>query len=801
MSYAAKKLRYLIVLSLSSHIGLSMAANTNHEGEMTMDNQYQQRAKTLMAQMSMSEKLDLLSGPGMDLTTYTGNSAINLDPKYAVEGVAGYINGVKNDHIDIPAIKLADGPAGLRISPTREGTDDTFYATSWPIGSLLASSWDTELVEKVGQAAGDEVRRYGVDFLLAPGMNIQRNPLSGRNFEYYSEDPVVSGEMAAAMVNGIQSNGVGATIKHFAANNAETNRFFSDSKVSPRVLREIYLRGFQIAVSESQPWAVMTSYNKLNGAYTGHRHDLLTDVLRNEWGFKGLVMSDWFASNVTGLATDFKSYATKPDHDSAAEQIKAGNDLIEPGGLKADLEASLKSGELSAADVDRSALAILTQIQKTPSFKHLPYNNDPDLKAHGQLARTAAAESMVLLKNAQQALPYSKNTKVASFGTVQINTLKGGTGSGEVNSEKAISIAQGLGQRFELDDAITQYYRDYWDENKQESDSLLSKHAFAEEPDIEGNPQLQQLIANAAKQDAAAVITIGRQAGEGKDRTATRGDYLLTTQELALIDTVSTAFHQANKTVTVVLNVNGVVDTHEWQDKVDGILMAYMGGQQTGYAVADILSGAVNPSGKLAQTIPMNYDDVPSAKTFPGKQDEHHSGMTNVDYNEGLLVGYRYYTTEQKPVAYPFGFGLSYTDFHYEDVQVSHNGLNDKSDKAELTLSAKIHNTGKVAGKEVVELYVAAPKNSLEKPAYELKAFTKTPLIDAGKSSTVSMSVTAKRLASFDPDRHAWVVAPGDYQFYVAPSSNVSEVTPLKVHIDHEIVVERTSKGALESIK
>ncbi|MFC3024546.1 glycoside hydrolase family 3 N-terminal domain-containing protein [Vibrio zhugei] len=762
-----------------------------------MDNHYQHRANELLAHMSLSDKLDLLSGPGMDLTNYSGNPAINLDAELAVEGVAGYINGVNNEAVNIPAIKLADGPAGLRIAPTREGTDATFYATSWPIGSLLASSWDTQLVEEVGKAAGDEVKRYGVDFLLAPGMNIQRNPLAGRNFEYYSEDPIVSGEMAVAMVKGIQSNGVGATIKHFVANNAETNRFFSDSQVSPRALREIYLRGFQIAVTEAQPWAVMTSYNKLNGAYTGHRHDLLTEVLRGEWGFKGFVMSDWFASNVSGLATDFSHYATEPDHQSAALQIKAGNDLIEPGGLKADLQASFDCGELSEADIDRSVVAILMQIQKTPSFKQLTYHNDPDLNAHGKLARQAAAESMVLLKNTDQALPYSAGATLASFGTVQINTLKGGTGSGEVNSQQVITIAQGLEDTFQLNQSVMQYYQEYWQENQYEKQALLGKYPFADEPPVADNTVLQRLIRDAAQHDHAAVITIGRQAGEGEDRTATRGDYLLSAHELALIEAVSEAFHQVNKTVTVILNVNGVVDTYEWQDKVDGILMAYMGGQQTGYAVADLLSGKVTPSGKLAQTIPMAYQDVPSAPTFPGEKDKQNPTMTQVDYHEDILVGYRYYSTKKKPVAYPFGFGLSYTDFQYDDVAITHNSLNSKEGRAELTLSATITNTGKMAGKDVVQLYVAAPQTPLGAPAYELKAFTKTAQLSAGERCTVTMSVTQQRLASFNPERNVWVLVAGDYHVYVAPSSDLSEVTALTVHIEHDIVVEHTTKGAL----
>ncbi|QSX34170.1 glycoside hydrolase family 3 C-terminal domain-containing protein [Shewanella avicenniae] len=796
-----------VALGMASQTGFCMETDSTPTTQpqskhyQQAENAYRQQAKALLAQLSLDEKLDLLAGPGMDLTTYAGNPAINLDPKLAVEGVAGYINGVKNDAVDIPAIKLADGPAGLRIKPTREGTEQTFYATSWPIGSLLASSWDTALVEAVGKAEGDEVKRYGVDFLLAPGMNIQRNPLLGRNFEYYSEDPVIAGKMAAAIVRGVQSNGVGATIKHFAANNAETNRFFSDSIVEPRVLREIYLRGFQIAVTEAQPWAVMSSYNLLNGQYTGQRKDLLTDVLRHEWGFNGLVMSDWFASNVYGLATDFRRYITDADHDSAAMQIKAGNDLIEPGGLKQDLKASYQRGELTDADIDRSALAILTQIQKTPSFKQLPYHNDPDLVAHGKLARQAAAEGMVLLKNSQQALPYASGSKLASFGTVQINTLKGGTGSGEVNSAHAITIAEGLAEPFKVNSQVSAYYQSYWQQNKHDQQGLLSAFPMAEEPTLAGNTELQQLIAAAAKTDDAAVITLGRQAGEGEDRTQTRGDYLLSEAELALIDAVSTAFHAQGKTATVVLNINGLVDTHEWQDKVDSILLAYMGGQQTGYAVADILSGKVNPSGKLAQTIPVRYQDVPSAASFPGKPDKHNPDMNIVHYDDGLLVGYRYYSTKQQPVAYPFGFGLSYTQFSYGDIKVSHNSLNQQGAAGKLSVSANISNSGKVAGKEVVELYVAAPQTKLTKPAYELKAFSKTQLLPAGKSEKVQLTVTPELLASFDPSRDAWVVEAGDYQLYVAPSSDVSKIKPLTVHVDNEIVVSTTTHGALAMVK
>lgn len=798
-----KTLPTLVTIAVAMTVsGTAVAAPAKDHTQIQHNGvKYRKKAESMVKKLSLSEKLDILSGPGMDLTTYQGQDAINLDESKDVIGVAGYINGVKNRKLDIPAIKLADGPAGLRINPTRDNVNSTYYATAWPIGSLLASTWDTRLVEQVGRAEGNEVKEYGVDFLLAPGMNIQRNPLLGRNFEYYSEDPIVSGQIAAAMVNGLQSNHIGATIKHFVANNAETNRFFNDTIADPRTLREIYLRGFQIAVEDAQPWAIMSSYNLVNGTYVNQRQDIMTDILRGEWGFKGLAMSDWFAGNVSGLTSDFSGDVGR-DVESAAKQVSAGNDLIEPGGVKSDLAASYAAGTLSMEAIDNSVVAILTQVQKTPSYLNYSYSNQPDLDAHAELARQAAAEGMVLLKNSNASLPLSSGAKVASFGTTQINTLKGGTGSGDVNAAYIAHIAPALEEKFEVNSELTDYYTTYFAENKQTNDALLGGYEYCEEPPV--SEQLQSLVDAAAQNDDAAVITIGRQAGEGGDRTNTRGDYLLTDEELQIINAVSAAFHAEGKPVTVVLNVNGVVDSTEWSDKVDSILLAYMGGQETGNAIADILAGDVNPSGKLAQTMPKSYSDVPSAQTFPGTDIDNDGLVDESHYNEGIYVGYRYYTSFDVDTAYPFGYGMSYTNFEYRNPTVVANTLGRKGKKGGLIqLSATIHNSGDVAGKEAAQVYVSAPQGKLDKPAIELKAFAKTSLLQPGQNEKLAFTISARDLASFDASRNKWIIEPGAYQVYIAPSSDINgklngaATAPVTFTVSKEIVVSETTPGAL----
>jgi len=758
--------------------GLLVGCNQNDSEPLVKDDAYYRgQAEALVARLTLSEKLDLLSGPGYG----SADGAINV--KQDVAGVAGYINGVLRsaDGIDIPALKLADGPAGLRISSERDGDGATYYATAWPIGSLLASSWDVNLVKSVGAAMGDEVRQYGVDILLAPGMNIQRNPLNGRNFEYYSEDPLLTGKIGAAMVNGVESNGVGTTIKHYFGNNSETSRNQINDIGEPRTFREIYLRGFQIAVDEAQPWAVMTSYNKVNGTYVNERKDAVTDVLRSEWKFDGLVMSDWFAGDVTN---------------NAYKQVLAGQDLIEPGNVKEQLQQSIEQGDLDEAKVSEAAVHILTQMMKSPSYNQLAVSNSPDLAAHATLARQAGAESMVLLRNQAAALPIATTSKVASFGINQINTYKGGTGSGDVNATSTTTIAQGLAARFPVSETLQAYYSDFYENNKVYHEGQFGAKGYYTCAEADVGTELASLITAAASEQDVAVISIGRQAGEGADRSSGKGDYLLGDDELALIDAVSSAFHAQSKKVVVVLNVNGVIDTAQWRDKVDAVLLAYMAGQETGNAVADVLSGTVNPSGKLAQSFPQSYASVPSATTFPGEDTDGDGALDDLYYNEGIYVGYRYYSTFEQAVSYPFGFGLSYTSFGYTSSAIASNTLASGA-AGSLVLTATITNTGAVAGKEAAQVYVSAPEVKLKKPLIELKAFAKTGQLAPGASEQLSFTIPASILASFDEASNQWIVEPGSYSAYISPSSDVSTTTPVSFTVSKEIVVSSTTPGAL----
>lgn len=758
--------------------GLLVGCNQNDSDPLVKDDAYYRgQAEAMVAKLTLSEKLDLLSGPGYG----SADGAINV--KQDVPGVAGYINGVLRsaDGIDIPALKLADGPAGVRINANRDGDSASYYATAWPIGSLLASSWDVKLVKAVGEAMGDEVRQYGVDILLAPGMNIQRNPLNGRNFEYYSEDPLLTGKIGAAMVNGVESNGVGTTIKHYFGNNSETNRNQINDIGEPRTFREIYLRGFQIAVDEAQPWAVMTSYNKVNGTYVNERRDAVTDLLRGEWKFDGLVMSDWFAGDVAN---------------NAYKQVLAGQDLIEPGNVKEQLQQSIEQGDLDEAKVSEAAVHILTQMMKSPSYNQLAVSNSPDLAAHATLARQAGAESMVLLRNQAAALPIATTSKVASFGINQINTYKGGTGSGDVNAASTTTIAQGLAARFPVSEALQTYYSDFYENNKVYHEGQFGAKGYYTCAEADVGTELASLITAAASEQDVAVISIGRQAGEGADRSSGKGDYLLGDDELALIDAVSSAFHAQSKKVVVVLNVNGVIDTAQWRDKVDALLLAYMAGQETGNAVADVLSGTVNPSGKLAQSFPQSYASVPSATTFPGEDTDGDGALDDLYYNEGIYVGYRYYSTFDQAVSYPFGFGLSYTSFGYTSPAIASNTLASGA-AGSLVLTATITNTGAVAGKEAAQVYVSAPEVKLKKPLIELKAFAKTGQLAPGASEQLSFTIPASILASFDEASNQWIVEPGSYSAYISPSSDVSTTTPVSFTVSKEIVVSSTTPGAL----
>ena len=692
----------------------------------------------VIAAMTLEEKAMLLVGAQSrrKQSKMPDGTAIG-ETEIKVSGAAG--NTVAIPRLGIPSMVFADGPAGIRIAATRKGdTVNTYYATGFPVGSLLASTWNTAMVTAVGKAMGNEVKEYGVDILLAPGINIHRNPLNGRNFEYYSEDPLVAGEIAAAMINGIQSNGVGTSIKHFIDNNQETSRGSVNSIVSERALREIYLKNFRIAIAGSNPWTVMSSYNKVNGTYTSERRDLLTTVLRDEWKYKGFVMTDWFGG-----------------HDWIA-QMQAGNDLLMPGRpnqVQALIDA-VKNNSLSEKVLDTNVEHMLNIIVKSPTFKHYNYSNKPDLKAHAQIAREAATEGMVLLKNEAHTLPFAKSIKtIAAFGDSFYNPIAGGYGSGDVNKAYVVTGDRGLfdaGYRIDL--KLSNVYAEYFRNNKE---LMLPGITGVRPPGI-----LPEMIAadkdideSAASSDLA-LITIGRNAGEGEDRKLD-GNYNLTVNEIQQIKKIARRFHAGHKKVVVVLNIGGVIDVSQWKDDVDAILLAWQPGQEAGYAIADILSGKVNPSGKLPDTFPANYADVPSAKNFPGtpagKPDQ-------VVYQEGIYVGYRYYDSFNVKPLYEFGYGLSYSDFSVTGLK-----LNTKNLTSSLIVTATVKNTGKVAGKEVVQLYISAPSGSIDKPLQELKAFDKTRLLQPGEFQKFTFRITATDLASYHTDKSQWISDAGRY--------------------------------------
>jgi beta-glucosidase len=685
-----------------------------------------------------------------------------------VPGAAGTTHPIPR--LGIPSMVVADGPAGLRISPRRQGDETTYYATAFPVGTLLASTWDVDLVNSVGKAMGNEVLEYGVDVILGPGMNIHRNPLCGRNFEYYSEDPLVTGKIAAAMVNGIESNGVGTSIKHYDANNAETNRNTLNTIVSQRALREIYLKGFSIAVQEAQPWTVMSSYNLINGTYAPENYDLITKVLRNDWGFNGYVMTDWMGGR-----------------DAAAMQ-SAGNDLLMPGNpnqTKAVIDA-VNEGKLSMKDLDRNVERILNIILQTPRFKGYKYSNKPDLKAHAQVTRQAATEGMVLLKNDNTALPFLREVKkIAAFGNTSYEIITGGTGSGDVNEAYSVALVEGLqNDGYTVNENLETLYSAYLKaakEGKQRSRGFMMGSAPVSELAI--GDDITTSMVNVTD---AAIITIGRNSGEGRDRKAEEGDFYLTSTEKDLIKSVCTAYHAKDKKVVVILNVGGVVETASWKELPDAILLAWQGGQETGNSIADILCGKVNPSGRLASSFPISYDDVPSAKNFPckvigeaPKPDEEEGMMAafmrpkpaEVTYEDGIYVGYRYYNTFKVPVSYEFGYGLSYTSFEISGLKLSSTKFN-KS----ITASVNVKNTGTFAGKEVVQLYLSAPATRIDKPESELKGFAKTKLLQPGESQTLTFVLDSKSLSSFDTRASAWVSDAGTYTVKIGSScKNISQ--------------------------
>lgn len=724
------------------------------------------RVDDALSRMTIEEKIHLLKGSGLASSIGIGKQG---------EGIPGAVGTiVPTPRLGLPTVYLSDGPAGLRIDSEREGTDHTFYTTAFPIATLLASTWNTELVKEVGATMGKEALEYGIDVILGPGANIHRHPFCGRNFEYYSEDPILTGFLGAAMVNGIESNGVGTSVKHFVANNQETNRNFNDAIISERALREIYLKGFEIIVRESQPWTMMSSYNKVNGTYTSESRHLLTDVLRGEWGFEGLVMTDWFGGN------------------DAASMIRAGNDLLEPGTKKQwkALKNAQQEGDLTMVQINDSVRRILKLIFKSRKMEQYVYENNPDLKAHAETSRQSAAEGVVLLKN-NETLPIEESTNLALFGVYSYDFISGGTGSGDVNEAYTISLEEGLTNAgFRVNKLAKSIYASHKKKHKKafvKPEGFMAMFQPYTPPEVTyTEAQIEQIVSGTD----LGIITIGRNSGEGGDRKELN-DFLLSEAEKNMIALVCDVYHKSDKQVIIVLNIGGVIETDSWRGYPDAILLGWQGGQESGNAVADVLSGTINPSGKLPMTFPIHLDDHASNKNFPQEggsldisyilfsgEKEDNDKVRNIDftiYQEGIFVGYRHFDKAGLEVSYPFGYGLSYTSFEFGEMELVH-----ENDTISIELDVK--NSGQQAGKEVVQVYVTKKDSKVERPLRELKAFTKSRLLEPGEATTLSLQIPVSDLSYWSEEMSDWVLEKGIYEIQAGDSSrDIRQIAKLEL--------------------
>lgn len=623
--------------------------------------------------------------------------------------------------LNMPGLVFADGPQGVRIDPIREGDTTTYYCTAFPIGSCLGASWNTKLVREVGQGIGAEARKYGVDILLAPGMNLMRNPLCGRNFEYYSEDPVLSGNIAAAYVQGVQSKGIGVSLKHFVCNNSETFRNGLHTEVNEKAFRELYLKGFEIAVKQSRPWTIMASYNKLDSTYTTESKILLTDILRNEWGYEGVVLTDWWG-----------------EHDPVA-MLRAGCDMMMPGfpAQKERIYQAISTGEMTEQELDVNVDRVLDLIKKCN------HNDFSDALINPQLPTIAALEGAVLLKNDAQILPLKPTEAFALFGTGSYRCIAGGSGSGYVHCAHKVSLHEAMARRSDiiLDTTIENSYLDYLQTQK----GLLDAENFWWIPSLQEPVPNADLLEKASQQSSAAIITLTRISGEGTDRSLTKGDYYLTDEEQELINSVSEVYHADRKPVVIILQVGGIIEMTTWQDKVDAILLTWLGGEQAGEATCQLLMGEASPSGKLPMSVPVRYKNLLSSQNFPLSPNE----SSWIRYKEGMAVGYR----QGGDWLYPFGYGLSYTTFEYKDFQL----LDD------WTIQVKVTNTGAQAGKDVVQVYV-----SYENEMPVLKAFSKTRLLQPDETETITFVLTADDLKTWNETTHQWTFPKGNYTIHIA---------------------------------
>lgn len=665
-----------------------------------------------------------------------------LVQRMTLEEKAGMCSGLDFWHLKgverlgIPSIMVTDGPHGLRKqdgSADHLGLTSSVPATCFPSAAGLASSWDKDLARQVGVALGEECQAEDVAVLLGPGVNIKRSPLGGRNFEYFSEDPLLSTQMATGHIQGVQSQGVGTSLKHFAVNNQEERRMSIDAVVDERTLREIYLASFEGAVKDGQPWTVMCSYNKVNGTYAGENEWLLTDILKDEWGHEGLVVSDWGAVN------------------ERADALAAGLELEMPtsGGIgERKVIDVVESGQLPLDKLDRAVERLLTLIfnaveQKKEGAK---YNKDE----HHQLARKVAAESMVLLKNEEGLLPLGREGKVVLIGAFARKPRFQGGGSSHINPTKVDDIVEEMTRV--AGEGVTFSYAPGYRIEADDVDETLMHEAV-----------------QAAQSADTAVVFVGlpdRYESEGYDRSHLR----LPDNHIRLIEEIA----KVQSRVVVVLS-NGSPVEMPWLPKVQAVLEAYLGGQAVGGAIADLLYGEVNPSGKLAETFPAKLSHNPSYLNFPGEGDR-------VDYREGIFVGYRYYDKKELEPLFPFGYGLSYTTFEYADLKVDRTELTDQD---EVNVQVRVTNTGDRAGKEIVQLYVSDVESTVIRPVKELKAFAKVAL-EPGESKVVSFTLNKRSFAYYNVDMKDWHVETGEFEIQVGSSSR-------DIHVQTRVNVESTA--------
>ncbi|WP_339786382.1 glycoside hydrolase family 3 C-terminal domain-containing protein [Paenibacillus sp. FSL R7-0313] len=665
-----------------------------------------------------------------------------LVQRMTLEEKAGMCSGLDFWHLKgverlgIPSIMVTDGPHGLRKqdgSADHLGLTSSVPATCFPSAAGLASSWDKELARQVGVALGEECQAEDVAVLLGPGVNIKRSPLGGRNFEYFSEDPLLSTQMATGHIQGVQSQGVGTSLKHFAVNNQEERRMSIDAVVDERTLHEIYLASFEGAVKDGQPWTVMCSYNKVNGTYAGENEWLLTDILKDEWGHEGLVVSDWGAVN------------------ERADALAAGLELEMPtsGGIgERKVINAVESGQLPLDKLDRAVERLLTLIFNAVDQKQegATYNKDE----HHQLARKVAAESMVLLKNEESILPLGREGEVALIGAFARKPRFQGGGSSHINPTKVDDIVEEMTQV--AGEGVTFSYAPGYRIEADDVDETLMHEAV-----------------QAAKSADTAVVFVGlpdRYESEGYDRAHLR----LPDNHIRLIEEIV----KVQSRVVVVLS-NGSPVEMPWLPQVQAVLEAYLGGQAVGGAIADLLYGEVNPSGKLAETFPAKLSHNPSYLNFPGEGDR-------VDYREGIFVGYRYYDKKELEPLFPFGYGLSYTTFEYADLKVDRTELTDQD---EVNVQVRVTNTGDRAGKEIVQLYVSDVESTVIRPVKELKAFAKVAL-EPGESKVVSFTLNKRSFAYYNVDMKDWHVETGEFEIQVGSSSR-------DIHVHTRVNVESTA--------